>query len=1102
MDKTIVIGLGGTGLDAIRSLRRRVVETHGSLAALPHLGFLYIDTDPKEVIITEDNRKRWEVLGVSIALSDSEYRIIDAPEIGPIINNISSFPHIQEWFPVEELRSIDQSAKDTPGARQIRPLGRFAFTLKTDVTEEAFKKIYNRLPQAPGGGKTQIYFVCSLSGGTGSGMFLDLAYRIKEWTASNCETLAFLVFPELTTSRGTRYLVNAYAVLLELNYFNVSKVIYRGEERAIGFKLPRRERPVQGGPFDYCYIVSPRNEAGVEIALETLPEMIAHRIYLNFDSSFADDAQSLLNNGSFERTVQLTDSFNGNKHSQNFFTFGLSSIQYPIEQITEIFAYQIGADLIAGWLKRREVPGNVSERVQSFLPELRLTDDYLLGNKDFFGAREDFDSYDREVEDFVNQLKRSIPDKNIVALITDKQRQYLEQFRSVGVLKFYQDRRDDLAGAVQEVVRLIRCRIAGILTDSELGREFAEKAIDELIRILTLKHKSFVDIVNGLPAKETGSRRSLAAFCNELTQNESKLLFREKALKETLTKIGDAMRLNLSATIGIRAYEFGRAFLNRLLEELQAIRENLVDWKNAVEKLRDELAEEILRRKSHLMEKMANVKEFNGAILFNDERTSTLYTAFDIASAIRHVEAKLLRQVEYGALSVPFSNDDVIEEIYRAALDWLTNVSQVRVTDKNVADKLFEDYQDTAGRRNGLTENHRKSMPFLVFDEIEKHIGAGQEGVAYTYSPTTSAKIVGMLDDDGGSLKKVSELKKDIEAATGLEKGAIKKISDTHQILFLHEVTGFPLRLIKDLKALKERYVEYTRSKQAIPLHIQRQFDPPLMDLFLTSAEEIRMFEEAEENFLLGWVEGKIRIEMNRREMREEVRYRYMEAGSETFVKLGDDREGALEFCLRDSDEGRKVRKQLFDDIKRHLKVFDTQPKKKELSIRLSRYLDGLKENIELGEENPIYQRYDQIRKRIMIKHALPYEAAHKAEPTEAIDKQVEERFLTLVRTALRNGKGQLTPAMLNMVRASQKRFGLDDFQAQRLIKMAEAELSEPEACVEYREMFEAFYEDGEITDDERALLVERQVELGLTDEQVRQIETTAMAKRKATAGN
>jgi hypothetical protein len=1077
-----------------------VVETHGSLNALPHLGFLYIDTDPKEVIVTEDNRKRWEVLGVSIELSESEYAIIDAPEIGPIINNISSFPHIQEWFPVEVLRSIDQSAKDTPGARQIRPLGRFAFTLKANVIEEKFKRTYNKLPQAPGGGRTQVYLICSLSGGTGSGMFMDLAYRIKEWTADNCESLAFLIFPELTASRGTRYLVNAYAALLELNYFNVGKAKYKGEDRPIAFKLPQREKPIHGTPFDYTYIISPRNESGVEIALETLPEMIAHRIYLNFDSSFADDAKSLLNNGSFERTLQLTDPFSGNKHSQNFFTFGLSSIQYPIEQITEIFAYRIGSDLISGWLKHREVPGNINERVQSQLPELKLTDDFLLGNKDFFGTKKDYDGYEREVEDFVNSIKRQVPDKNIVPFVTEKQRQYLEQFRAVGLLKFYQDKRDDLAGAVHEVFRLVRQKVASMLTDPELGHEFAERAIEEMIRIFTLKHQNFIETINGLPVRETGSRRSLGGFLNELTQAEAKMMFRDKAIKESLSKVCEAMKHNLSATIGIRAFEFGRAFLARLLDELRAIKENLVDWRNAVEKLGDELAEEISRRKNHLLEKMANVREFNGAILFDDERTNTLYANFDTASATRHVESKLLRKFDDGAMSAPFGSDGLTEDIYLAALDWLTNVSQVRVTDKNVADKLFEDFPEAAARRNIISENFRKSTSFLVFDEIEKHIGAGQEGVAYNFSPTTSAKIAGMLDDEGGSLKRVSELKKDVDSATGLERSSIKKISDTHQILFLQETTAFPLRLIKDLKTLKERYSEYTRSKQAIPLHIQKRFDPPIIDLFLTSEEQIRVFDETEENFVLGRVDGKLRVETNQREMADEVRYRFVEAGSETFTKIGDDWEAALEFCLSDSDDARQVRQRLSEDIKRQLKTFDTQPKKKELSIKLARHMDDLMRSLELGEENPVYQRYDRIRRRIVSKHNLPYEAPPKVEEAEAINKEVAERFMTLVRTALRNGKGQLSPAMTNMIRASQKRYGLTDVQTRRLMKTVESESQEPEAFVEYREMFEAFYEDGEISDDERALLIERQVELSLTDEQAEQIESAIVGKRKADA--
>jgi hypothetical protein len=96
MDKTIIIGLGGTGLEAIRFLRRRVVENRGGLAALPQLGFLYIDTDGGGVEVTDDNRKRWEILGVPVELDESEYEILETPEVGGIINNLDQFPHISD----------------------------------------------------------------------------------------------------------------------------------------------------------------------------------------------------------------------------------------------------------------------------------------------------------------------------------------------------------------------------------------------------------------------------------------------------------------------------------------------------------------------------------------------------------------------------------------------------------------------------------------------------------------------------------------------------------------------------------------------------------------------------------------------------------------------------------------------------------------------------------------------------------------------------------------------------------------------------------------------------------------------------------------------
>ena len=96
MNKTIVIGIGGTGLEVIRCIRRRVVETRGSLEGAPNLGFFYIDTDDRDVKLTPDTKKRWEVLGTSVALSPSEYYIIPAPDFGSLHRNLGAFPMVKE----------------------------------------------------------------------------------------------------------------------------------------------------------------------------------------------------------------------------------------------------------------------------------------------------------------------------------------------------------------------------------------------------------------------------------------------------------------------------------------------------------------------------------------------------------------------------------------------------------------------------------------------------------------------------------------------------------------------------------------------------------------------------------------------------------------------------------------------------------------------------------------------------------------------------------------------------------------------------------------------------------------------------------------------
>ena len=163
-----------------------------------------------------------------------------------------------------------------------------------------------------------------------------------------------------------------------------------------------------------------------------------------------------------------------------------------------------------------------------------------------------------------------------------------------------------------------------------------------------------VGALQGLPARENVSRKALNTFGRELTTAESRLTFRERAVKEALQKVGDALKQNLAAAVAARSHEYGRVVLDGALNELRKLLQNLKEWRNAVTRLRDQAENEVRRNRSHLTGKIANLKEFNGTILFDDNQHRSFYNSFDVAGAIRFIQDKLLNSdQEADALSVP-----------------------------------------------------------------------------------------------------------------------------------------------------------------------------------------------------------------------------------------------------------------------------------------------------------------------------------------------------------------------------------------------------------------------------------------------------------------
>ena len=219
--KTLIIGVGGTGLSTIREIRRLIAERYELGLEAPEVSsirFLYIDTDEGDV-----NKRNWFVLGKKIHLRSSECAYITGDKLGPLVETPDNHPAIAAWMPPVK----DFIGDPGPGAKGIRPYGRLIYEAAENKAKvrKACTDLYNGLDtDFSHFAEWRIYLIAGLSGGTGSGMSLPLSFDLVRWHlhARGVRTqkfFSFFVLPPLQISdRHARYHQNAYAFLRELNY--------------------------------------------------------------------------------------------------------------------------------------------------------------------------------------------------------------------------------------------------------------------------------------------------------------------------------------------------------------------------------------------------------------------------------------------------------------------------------------------------------------------------------------------------------------------------------------------------------------------------------------------------------------------------------------------------------------------------------------------------------------------------------------------------------------------------------------------------------------------------------------------------------------------
>jgi serine/threonine protein kinase len=227
----LVVALGHSGRMVAEALKRAIADRHGSAERVPHIRFLYLDTDPE-----------------ALAAAASSDGGLAPREVLPIRLNRSThylqrdgLPNVEQWLPHGLLYKLPRN----PGAANgVRAFGRLALVdnfravaqrVRQEVDTFLSDEPLNRADQSTRLGtrsnRPRAYVLAGLGGGTGGGTFLDVAFllrrELKQAGFVRPEVVGqFFVPPPAPTGRSLS-LGNAYAALAEFYHFQAQRSLYQ-----------------------------------------------------------------------------------------------------------------------------------------------------------------------------------------------------------------------------------------------------------------------------------------------------------------------------------------------------------------------------------------------------------------------------------------------------------------------------------------------------------------------------------------------------------------------------------------------------------------------------------------------------------------------------------------------------------------------------------------------------------------------------------------------------------------------------------------------------------------------------------------------------------
>ncbi|BAZ66200.1 hypothetical protein NIES4106_09470 [Fischerella sp. NIES-4106] len=966
INRTVCIGLGGTGRDVLMRIRRLIVDRYGDLNNLPIVSFVHIDTDKAATQVT-GIRTGSIYHGVDLSFTEAEKvsATMSTSEVTMFVQGLERrseytrhgpYDHIGMWFPQQLIRNIKAVEE---GAKGIRPVGRLAFFHNyqkiTTAIETAERRTRGHEPILlktglkiePG---LNIFVVGSLCGGTGSGMFLDVAYSLRHlYVNQNVQIVGYLIISPQLYGNTPSMSANTYAALKELNYYSIPSTKFEACYDIQNLVFVQERRPA----FDYAYLVS--HQTGGEYQILTqgkLCNVIAHKIALDFSGELAPIVKG--NRDNFLQHLIQWDK-HPRPNGQRYLTFGLSAIYFPRDTIVQIALTHVSLQLVKFWLTGEGQSPDPVTLLERFILQYRWHSD--LAKKDGIVTRLT-ESVQESNKSFTNAI--SAWRTKLEKLITNCQnrddrdsvrqqlgREFREQFRKIQPGETESSRGIWLTRLLQiapnitkELQSNIDDFIIQLLTPSDPN--FSIKSSRDWLDILQYELSNYLQNIqeemmrfNGWKTLEDVERkwRNAEQVIEDIEQKPSIPFISNKnnqvqvEAKRVVKEVCDLIKQNFDFAVLQEALQV----VTNLEKHVQERITLLAAFNSLVESLHN------IYEKQERDLKQLNFDEMSGEAIFDSEDVELCYQTMlpkdDFRRQLVLASAEITELTGKGQSLASFVDRD------RAIALQLQKEIDVNV-DKLFAPRCSNIVNSVIKRfMQNYSISARSTRLAQIMQEAEPLLSLNLSDPYFRDDPAKSSQLIGFKDVDE---LEVQQFKILLGKDLGIAGDKFKPTQSDDEILIVNEYAGFPLRLISNLENMRNPYLRELNSPTSFLHNDSRISFPDIVP------PDVRVIEELEDVFYPALAFDLLQENQEN----HELEFQYYDSLRDTYntASLSPEWSQALEELSNRKDISTELHKRLDNEISRIAK----QPELWE-----SEYLPKLREFVkqidELPEDSPNY---------------------------------------------------------------------------------------------------------------------------------------------------